>query len=79
MASSDAERRVTSGAAWEEFCRSLEQAGRVITAEDSPRDLLDRAEGYRYLSRLVRAGLEGFLEDADPRGAGAARARCTRR
>jgi hypothetical protein len=25
-----------------------------------------QAEGYRYLARLVRAGLENFLECADP-------------
>ena len=66
MSASDAERRVASGAAWDEFCDSLKQAGRVITAEGSPRDLLDRAEGFRYLSRLARAALETFLEYGDP-------------
>ena len=34
---------------------------------DSPKDPLTQAEGYRYLSRLVRAGLEGFVEYADPK------------
>ncbi len=33
----------------------------------SPRDPLTQAEGYRYLSRLARAGLEAFMEYADPR------------
>jgi len=34
---------------------------------DAPKDPLSQAEGYRYLSRLIRAGLEGFLEYADPK------------
>ena len=33
----------------------------------SPKDPLTQAEGYRYLSRLVRAGLEAFIEYADPK------------
>jgi len=66
MTASDAAERVMSGATWEEFCDSLKQAGKVITAEGAPRDLLDRAEGFRYLSRLARAALETFLEYGDP-------------
>jgi hypothetical protein len=34
---------------------------------DAPRDPITQAEGYRYLSRLIRAGLEAFVEYADPR------------
>jgi hypothetical protein len=66
MSPSDAAERVMSGAVWEEFCRALEQAGKVITSEGAPRDLLDRAEGFRYLSRLARAALETFVEHGDP-------------
>jgi hypothetical protein len=66
MTASDAAERVRSGASWEEFCDSLKQAGRIITAEGAPQDLLDRAEGFRYLSRLARAALETFLEYGDP-------------
>jgi hypothetical protein len=33
----------------------------------SPKDPLSQAEGYRYLSRLTRAGLEAFIEYADPK------------
>lgn len=62
----DAAERVASGASWSEFCRALEQAGNVITATGSPSDPFDRAEGFRYLSRLTRAALETFLEYADP-------------
>jgi hypothetical protein len=58
--------RIRTGKSWDAFCDALKSAGRVITAEGSPEDLLDRAEGFRYLSRLTRAGLEAFLEYADP-------------
>ena len=47
--------RVVSGEAWRDYCRMLEMAGMVILREGSPSDPLDRAEGFRYLSRLVRA------------------------
>jgi hypothetical protein len=54
------------GTAWDEFCDTLKRAGEVIRREGSPGDPLDRAEGYRYLSRLVRLALEKFVEHADP-------------
>ncbi len=61
------EERVASGAAWHDFCDTLRSAGDVILAETAPRNALDRAEGFRYLSRLVRMGLESQLEFSDPR------------
>ena len=62
-----AERRIVSGEAWEEYCDTLKAAGASLKFPGTPQDPFDQAEGYRYLARLVRAGLEGFLEDADPR------------
>ena len=62
-----AEQRVVSGASWEEFCDTLKAAGAALRFPGAPGDAASQAEGYRYLSRLARAGLEGFLEDADPR------------
>jgi hypothetical protein len=61
-----AEQRIVSGLAWEEYCDTLKAAGASLRFPGTPRDPFDQAEGYRYLSRLVRAGLEGFLEDSDP-------------
>jgi hypothetical protein len=58
--------RVMSGRSWEEFCDTLKSAGQTILAEGSPDTPLDRAEGFRYLSRLARAALETFVEYADP-------------
>jgi hypothetical protein len=61
-----AAQRVVSGAAWAEYCDTLKAAGAALQFPGTPGDAFNQAEGYRYLSRLVRAGLEGFLEDADP-------------
>jgi len=62
-----ASERIVSGKAWDEFCDSLKAAGGVLLFPGAPRDAFNQAEGYRYLTRLVRAGLEAFIESADPR------------
>lgn len=58
--------RILSGESWAEFCDTLKKAGDVILGEKTPREPFDRAEGFRYLARLTRAGLESFLEYGDP-------------
>jgi hypothetical protein len=58
--------RAMDGRSWEEFCDTLKGAGQVILSDQAPDDPLDRAEGFRYLSRLTRAALETFIEFADP-------------
>jgi hypothetical protein len=52
--------------AWRDFCRALEKAGEVVLREKAPATPLDRAEGYRYLTRLVREMLYATVENADP-------------
>jgi hypothetical protein len=59
--------RIIGGAAWNDFCDILKMSGAVILREGSPADPLSRAEGFRYLSRILRAALETFVEHADPR------------
>ncbi|HWN35541.1 MAG TPA: hypothetical protein VNP03_22510 [Pseudonocardia sp.] len=54
------------GEAWTRFCRALEQAGQVILSDVAPDTPLDRAEGFRYLSRLTREMLYSCVENADP-------------
>ncbi len=66
MSEDDAIKRIMNGRAWEEFCDLLKSAGAVVLRERSPQDVFDRAEGYRYLSRLVRLALEKFVEHNDP-------------
>ena len=65
-AADDVERYVVGGQVWADFCDALKRAGEVILRERSPRDPLDRAEGWRYLSRLTRLALEQSVESADP-------------
>jgi hypothetical protein len=66
MPDATAAQRLMTGKSWEEFCDTLKSAGKTILAEGSPENPLDRAEGFRYLSRLARAALETFVEHADP-------------
>ncbi len=62
----DSNARVLSGDAWADFCDSLKEAGELVNSELAPDDVFNRAEGYRYLTRMLRAGLESFLEYGDP-------------
>lgn len=59
-------RQVVDGTAWREFCELLADAGESILATGNPDDPLDRAEGFRMLTRLMRGSLESFLEYAEP-------------
>src|SRR6266545_1327974 len=63
----EARQRIVDGMTWSEFCDALKMAGMVVLRDGAPSDPLTRAEGFRYLSRLLRAGLETFVEHADPR------------
>ncbi len=58
--------KLMDGRLWEEFCDALKVAGTQILREETPAHALDRAEGYRYLTRLLRLGLEKNLEFGDP-------------
>ena len=62
-----AAQRVVSGKTWDEFCDTLKAAGASLSFPGAPQDPFNQAEGYRYLSRLVRGGLMAFVEYADPR------------
>ena len=54
-----------NGEVWSEFCDSLKRSGLIILNEKSLSDL-DFYEGWRYLTRLTRLGLEMALENNDP-------------
>ncbi|MBB83365.1 MAG: hypothetical protein CL931_06100 [Deltaproteobacteria bacterium] len=58
--------RLVDGTTWREFCRALEKAGDTILRESTPADPFNRAEGVRYLTRLLRAALESQVESSDP-------------
>jgi hypothetical protein len=65
MSESEIEARVLSGKSWEDFCDALKEAGKQVLRPEAPSSVLDRAEGWRYLSRLLRLGLESKLEFSD--------------
>jgi hypothetical protein len=64
--SQDAVAKVVDGSAWREFCELLQKAADVIRREDLGTTEFDRAEGLRYLSRLLAAGLSSFVESTGP-------------
>ncbi len=58
--------RLVRGEAWEDFCDTLKTAGRVIEAfGDEPSDQ-ERAEWYRFLTRMIRNGCERMVENCEP-------------
>ncbi len=62
----DATEKVNSAEAWIEFCDLLKKAGDVLLRDDLARSTFDRAEGHRYLLRLLRAGSLAFGEREGP-------------
>jgi len=56
MAQDNVEQQVLDGSLWDEFCDSLKEAGKVVQSAGAPDNVFDRAEGYRYLTRLLRGG-----------------------
>lgn len=66
MSDANIDERVASGEAWSEFCDSLKELGKQITRDDTPDNAFDRAEGFRYLTRLLRNSLESVIEGGSP-------------
>lgn len=66
MELSEAERRILDGRVWEDFCDRLKAAGALVRHEGAPKDVYNQALGYRYLTRMLRAGLESAVDYADP-------------
>jgi hypothetical protein len=62
----DANAKVDSAQAWYDFCDLLKKAGEVILRDDLATSTFDRAEGHRYLGRLLRAGLQTYGENRGP-------------
>ncbi|MDF3932874.1 DUF1214 domain-containing protein [Pseudomonas citronellolis] len=65
MATDRIEQEVLSGASWNLFCEQLRRSGEQILRAEAPADAQTRAEGFRYLTRLLRIALEMHLEFAD--------------
>lgn len=61
-----AEERLMSGEAWAEFCDRMKAAGERILGDEFPGSPRERAEGYRYLTRLMIQSLQWRIEFSDP-------------
>lgn len=57
--------RLRSGEAWRDFCAVLADAGRMIEQFPDASDT-ERAEWFRWLTRLMRVGAERFIENCEP-------------
>ena len=55
--------RLRTGEAWADFCDTLKELGDVVSREATSE--LEQAEGYRYLTRLLRNSLERFVENSE--------------
>jgi hypothetical protein len=53
-------------AEWQALCAALRDAARLVAAEGAPDSPCDRAEGYRYLTRFLAAGIANCVAHADP-------------
>ena len=58
--------RLLSGESWDDFCETLKIAGRIVDQFGDEPSEQDRAEWYRFLSRLARNGFERFVENCEP-------------
>ena len=61
-----ADPRIMSGEAWDDFCETLRQSGRLVLGEGVPDTPRHRAEGFRYLTRFLSAGLVSCVHHDDP-------------
>lgn len=62
----DANGRLLSGRAWDDYCDQLRAAGHMIEKFGNEPSDLERAEWYRFMTRLARNGMERFVENCEP-------------
>jgi hypothetical protein len=58
--------RLLSGRAWDDFCEQVRRAGHMVERFGDTADELDRAEWYRFVTRLMRNAFERFAENCEP-------------
>jgi hypothetical protein len=66
MSDSTAADKVMTGQVWNDFCDALKDAGQTVLRPEVPANPFDRALGFRFLTGLLRGGLEAALDFADP-------------
>jgi len=65
MGLSETEERILSGRIWDDFCDRLKVAGGLVRSDGTPKDVQNQALGYRFLTRILRAGLEQAVDYSD--------------
>ena len=66
MSTNEATQRILDGSVWIDFCEQLKGLGELVQRPETPGDPQNRGLGYRYLTQLLRAGLESSVDYADP-------------
>lgn len=61
----DPYQQLINGTLWDAYCDALKLTGRHLLRTESPGDPFNQAEGLRYLTRMVRAGLESLVESSE--------------
>lgn len=64
---SDDAKRLMSGEAWHDFCDRMKAVGDGILQEGFPTSEFDRAEGFRWLTRLITYATQMEVEAGDAR------------
>lgn len=60
------EQLTNSLTAWDDFCDQLKTSGRDFLQQSKGLDSVTQADGLRYLTRLLRGGIEKFIEYDNP-------------
>ena len=58
--------RVMDGRVWDDFCDALLRSRALVLGEGVPDAPRDRAEGFRYLTRFLAAGINSCVALGDP-------------
>lgn len=61
----DTQKPIIDAELWDQFCTQLKHVGRHVLRPEAPDNNADRAEGYRYLTRVLRSALDTFVEYRD--------------
>jgi hypothetical protein len=65
MDGDQAAQTLLSGEAWASFCDDLKAAGASLHRDTAMRSAVDAAEGYRFMTRMLRSALELVMEGGD--------------
>ncbi|MCS5636722.1 MAG: DUF1214 domain-containing protein [Myxococcota bacterium] len=66
MEQDPADARIMDGTAWETLCATLLRASQRVMGDGVPDSPRERAEGFRYLTRFLAAGIVSCVSHDDP-------------